>query len=466
MKSLHVRRLLKGDGFTIVELLIVIVVIAILAAITVVGYNGITKKARETAVITDASTIAKIMETDRIISGSFSTTAEGAQQGQGLTTTSGVSYSYHSDGTTYCITVSSDEGNVQPYYITSSNPKPTPGTCPEDEGGAGGSGPTVATLAGSGSFGFANGTGESAVLAYPAALAADTSGNLFFTDQSTSRIRKVTTAGVVTTLAGNGSPGNTEGTGTAALFNWPQAVSVGPGGILYIADTNSHRVRTLSTSNTSALFIGSSQGKVGSVGSSGASIRLNTPRGVYYDAPTSTVFVSDTANNRVLAVNTSGAITAIIGNSTGGYVDSTFASAQFNFPQGLAGNSSGLIYVADTNNHRIRVINRTSGAVSTLAGSSAGYQDGTTTSAKFTNPYALAVAPSGDIYVSDTGNHRIRKITPEGVVTTVAGTGVAGFADGPALEAQFNSPNGIAIGSDGKLYVSDLNNHRIRVITL
>jgi len=453
------RHATSRQGFTIVELLIVIVVIAILAAITIVSYNGVTQRARETALMSDASSASTAMELDKIANGGYQTSPGNVNGGKGIPSSGGTSYSYHSDGTSYCITASSANTGTT-YYITDTNSTPTVGQCPED------SIPPVATLAGSGSSGFANGTGTSAVLASPAALLSDGAGNLYFTDQATSRIRKVTQAGVVTTLAGNGSSGYVEGTGTGATFSWPQALSNGPSGTLMIADTNSQKIRSLSSANVSGFFAGSSQGTAGTVGTVAASIKFYTPRGVLYYAPTTTTYVSDTGNNRIILLNSTGTISAIIGQVTGGLTNGTGTAAKFNYPEGLAVDTSGNVYVADTQNHSIRKITQ-AGVVTTVAGTGiSGYADGSAASAQFKSPGALAVSSDGTVYVSDTGNHRIRKIATDGTVSTVAGDGTAGFADGAKATAEFDSPNGIAIGSDGRLYVSDTANHRIRVIVL
>ncbi|MBO9542876.1 SMP-30/gluconolactonase/LRE family protein, partial [bacterium] len=143
----------------------------------------------------------------------------------------------------------------------------------------------------------------------------------------------------------------------------------------------------------------------------------------------------------------------------------TNAGAQFNSPMDVAVAADGTIYVADSSNHRIRKI-APDGTVTTLAGSSAGYVDGTGAAAKFVQPRGLAIGPDGNVYVADTGNHRIRKVTPDGVVTTVAGTGVNSFADGAAkTAAKFSNPWDVVVAGDGTIYVADYGNYRVRKIT-
>ncbi|MGH7217981.1 MAG: SMP-30/gluconolactonase/LRE family protein [Candidatus Microsaccharimonas sp.] len=449
-------------GFTIVELLIVIVVIAILAAVVIVGYNGITKQARQSSLLSDVSNAATIMGTDQAQNGTYALTASSARGGSGIPSSEGTSFSFHSSGSTYCITARSSHSGVDSYFVSSDNPTPTKGECAQDGAVA------VETVAGNGTLGAASGTGTAATLAGPAGLTADSSGDLYFTDQQGSRIRKMTTSGVVTNLFGNGPTGNTEGVGTAALFNWPQAVTVGPGNVLYVADTNSHRIRIAPINgSTTSLFAGSSQGLGGAIGASGAAVQLNTPRGIVYNPVTATVYVADSQNNRIRVFDTTGKLLLNIGSTTGAWADGTSTTARFNFPQGLTVDSSGNVYVADTQNHRIRMID-TSGNVTTVAGSgTAGLSDNTTgTSAQFRSPSALTVSTNGTIYVADTLNNAIRKITPDRTVTTIAGNGTAGFADESGADARFNEPKGIAIGSDGRLYIADRANHRIRTLNI
>ena len=448
------------SGFTIVELLIVVVVIAILAAIVIVSYNGISKQAHQSSLMSDAHSVANIMSSDQALGGSYATSEGAANGGKGLPASDGTSYIFHSDGQSYCVTAKSSYDGVESYYVSSSNPTPTRGQCPGD-------GEAVATtVAGNGTLGFVNGDSTVSRVASPAAIVADASGNLYFTDGSTSRIRKLTTAGVVSTLAGNGGSGYVEGTGTGATFNWPQAMTIDASGILVIADTHSQKIRKLTLAGVSSYFAGSTQGTTGAVGTAASSIKFNDPRGIVYDPTTNTIVVADSQNNRIIRSDSSGNITAIYGSLTGGFANGSASVARFNYPEGLAIDSSGTIYVADTNNHRIRKISP-SGQVDIVAGNGTiGTTDGTGTAAKFNKPSSLTIASDGTLYVADTENSLIRKITTGGVVTTIAGTGTAGFAEGTGTNAQFNKPIGIAIGSDGRLYVTDTGNHRIRALTL
>lgn len=450
----------KDTGFTIVELLIVIVVIAILAAIVIVSYNGINQQARQSSLVSDVSTAGKIMVNRHTTDGSYPLDSTTAHGGKALPSSEGVTYSFHSTGTTFCITARSSHSGVDSYYVSNIRISPVKGECPQDAGAA------VTDAAGNGTLGAAPGTGTAATLAGPAGIAAGSGGLLYFTDQQGSRVRQMTTSLVVTNIAGNGTPSSTEGIGTAATFNWPQALTVGPGGVLYVADTNSHRIRRVPTNGTTtSLLAGSVQGNAGSIGATGTSIQFNTPRGIVYNPVSDTIYVADSQNNQIKQLDTTGKLLAVYGNPVGAWADGSGSAIRFNYPQGLAVGSDGTVYIADTRNNRIRSLNL-SGVVSTIAGSTAGNVDGTGATAQFQGPMAIAVASDGTLYVADTDNHSVRKVSPGGVVTTIAGDGSAGYKNGTGSEAQFNEPKGIALGSDGKIYIADRANHRIRTITL
>ena len=213
--------------------------------------------------------------------------------------------------------------------------------------------------------------------------------------------------GVVTTLAGSGTAGFADATGSAAQFRSPFGVAVDSSGTVYVGDNGNHRIRKI------------------------------TPAGV---------------------------VTTLAGSGVAGFADGTGTVAQFDYPAAVSVDSLGTVYVADRRNNRIRKITP-AGVVTTLAGSGTyGFTDGTGSAAQFYHPASVAVDSSDTVYVADLSNQRIRKITPAGVVTTLAGSGVAGFADGTGGAAQFNYPFSMAVDSSGTVYVSDNNNQRIRKI--
>jgi len=320
----------------------------------------------------------------------------------------------------------------------------------------------VSTFAGSGVFGFAEGTGTAAQFNYPNGLTVDASGKLYVADNANYRIRQITPASVVSTLAGNGVQGFADGPGTTAQFNRPGGVVTDAAGNIYVADNLNHRVRKITPAGVVSTLAGS--GIAGFADGTGTAAKFNQPFGITIDA-SDNLYVADENNHRIRKITPAGVVTTIAGTGILGFADGAGAVAQFNYPMGVAIDASGNVYVADEYNNRIRKINP-SGMVSTLAGNgTGGFANGTGTAAQFYYPYAVATDVSGNVFVADLYNHRIRKITPEGVVTTVAGTGAQAFADGTIATAKFNLPTGVTVDASGNLYVADQGNQRIRKIT-
>jgi len=210
-------------------------------------------------------------------------------------------------------------------------------------------------------------------------------------------------------------------------------------------------------------------GSAGHAEGIGSTALFNSPYGVAVDSR-GNVYVADNGNHRIRKITPAGVVSTFAGTGSAGHADGTGTEAQFNLPYGVAVDSSGNVYVGDLDNHRIRKITP-AGVVSTFAGTgSASHADGTGNTAQFSFPYGVAVDSSDNVYVADRGNHRIRKITPanrieDRTVSTFAGTGSAGHAEGIGSTALFNSPSGVAVDSRGNVYVADANNHLIRKIT-
>ncbi|MCF6214528.1 MAG: hypothetical protein L3J45_10955, partial [Flavobacteriaceae bacterium] len=324
----------------------------------------------------------------------------------------------------------------------------------------------VSTLAGSGTAGFADGTGSAAQFSSPNGIAIDASGTMYVADYGNHRIRKITPAGVVTTLAGSGVAGFADGTGTAAQFNTPYGVAIDASGNVYVADTGNNRIRKIIVS-TGAVTTLAGSGVAGFLNGIGIGAKFSGPDGVAVDA-LGTVYVADTGNQRIRKIIVStGAVTTLAGSGVAGFANGTGIGAQFTNPRGIAVDASGTVYVADTDNQRIRKITVSTGAVTTLAGSStSGFADGTGTAAQFYYPIGIVVDASGNVYIGDHQNQRIRKITAAGAVTTLAGSGTVGFANGTGSSAKFNTPHGLAIDASGTLYVADAGNNRIRKINM
>ncbi|MCX6887774.1 MAG: putative Ig domain-containing protein, partial [Verrucomicrobia bacterium] len=320
----------------------------------------------------------------------------------------------------------------------------------------------VSTLAGSTS-GFADGTGAAAHFNSPYAVAVDASGNVYVADSLNNRIRKVAPAGSVTTLAGSGIAGSADGVGAAAKFNFPQGVAVDAAGNVYVADGGTHCIRKVTPEGVVTTLAGS--GAPGFANGTGAAVQFNAPNGVAVDS-SGNIYVADMGNNRIRKVTPEGVATTLAGLGTSGFADGPAATAQFRSPYGVAVDASGNVYVADSFNNRIRKVT-TNGVVSTLAGSGTyGFADGSGAVARFSAPFGVAVDAGGNVYVADYLGNRIRKVTPEGVVTTFAGSGTSGFVDGTPPEAMFSSPFSVAADTSGNVYVADMGNNRIRKIGL
>ena len=329
-------------------------------------------------------------------------------------------------------------------------------------------GGVVTTLAGSaGNPGSADGTGSAARFHIPCGVAVDGAGNIYVADLGNDTIRKITAAGAVTTLAGSpGVSGSTDGTGSAARFYDPSGVAVDGSGNVYVADSLNNTIREISTAGVVTTLAGSA-GVSGSADGTGRAARFHNPTDVALDG-TGNIYVADYANHTIRQVTAAGVVTTLAGSANlAGSTDDTGSAARFNHPQSVSVDGSGNIYVADSSNNTIRKITA-GGAVTTLAGSAGnpGRADGTGSAALFDYPSGVAVDGAGNVYVGDSLNNIIRNITPGGVVTTLAGSAVfAGSADGTGTAARFYGPQGVAVDGSGNVYVADYYNSTIRKIT-
>jgi hypothetical protein len=278
----------------------------------------------------------------------------------------------------------------------------------------------------------------------------------------------------ITTVAGNGTAGfsGDGGPATGAQLNAPFGIAVDSAGNIYIAEWSNHRIRKVSSSGTITTFAGTGTAGFGGDGGPATDAALDSPEGVAVDSA-GNVYIADSFNNRIRKVDTSGIITTIAGNGSPGYTgDGPAASAGLNDPSGVAVDKSGNVYVADNSNHRIRKIS--GGTISTIAGTGVGGfsgDGGPAVKAQVFNPTHLTVDSGGNLYIADYSNNRIRKIDTSGTITTVAGTATpdnqGGYSGdgGPATSAQFKKPAGVAVDAAGNLYIADAGNDRVRKVS-
>jgi sugar lactone lactonase YvrE len=337
------------------------------------------------------------------------------------------------------------------------------------------SGGVVSTLAGlAGSYGNVDSSGGGARFWGPVAVAVSGTNavTVYVADSANGTIRQITGGGAVSSIAGSASTGSADSSGSAARFYWPSAAALDSAGNVYVADTQNGTVRKMTAAgvvSTLAGFAGSS----GTNDGAGSNARFYGPQGVVAGSA-GVVYVADTVNATIRKVTAGGAVTTFAGAAgSPGIADGTGSAARFYGPQGLALDSAGTLYVADTWNHTIRKVTA-AGVVSTLAGlpGSYGCSDGTgsnvgTNVARFYCPAAVAVDGAKNVYVADYFNHTIRRITPAGVVSTLAGLpGVWGSADGMNSAARFNLPAAIAVDAAVNIYVLDSGNQTIRKLSL
>jgi trimeric autotransporter adhesin len=331
----------------------------------------------------------------------------------------------------------------------------------------------ITTVAGNGSSGFGGdgGAATSAQLSLPKGVASDAAGNLYIADSGNDRIRKVSTAGTISTVAGSGlfSYSGDGSPAASAQLNGPLGAAVDASGNVYLADTNNHRVRVVSSTGVITTLAGNGSPGFGGDGGGAAAAQLNTPSGLAIDG--GTLYIADTGNNRVRAVSPQGVITTVAGNGSPGYSGDggAAANAQLYAPVGVAVDGAGNVYIAEFSNSRIRKVSP-GGLITTVAGTGvAAYagDGGPATSAYLNGPSALAVDAAGNLYIADTRNHCVREVTPDGVIITAAGTGVAGYSGdgGGATSAQLLAPAGVAVDNAGNLYITEASN-RIRKVFL
>ncbi|MEI6403488.1 MAG: hypothetical protein WCP59_15020, partial [Actinomycetota bacterium] len=332
----------------------------------------------------------------------------------------------------------------------------------------------ITTIAGTDTNGY-NGdniTATTAQLNFPTGVAVDTAGNIYIAEYFNYRVRKVdASTGIITTIAGTDT-GDYNGdniTATTAQLNGPSSVAVDTAGNIYIADTDNQRVRKIDSSTGIITTIaGTDTGDYNGDNITATTAQLNGPSSVAVDTA-GNIYIADAGNQRVRKVDSStGIITTIAGTDTPGYNGDniTATTAQLNYPYGVAIDTAGNIYIADTGNQRVRKVDSNTGVIIHIAGAGVG-DTSPATSSLLKSPRGLAIDTAGNIYIADTNNHRVRKVTAStGLITTIAGTGTNGYNGDniTATTAQLNGPNGVAIDTAGNIYIADTGNERVRKI--
>lgn len=333
---------------------------------------------------------------------------------------------------------------------------------------------SLVTIAGTGVTGSGGdgGPGTAATLFAPTGITVDGAGNIYFTDGSNHRVRKVTPSGQITAFAGTGRLGNTGDGGAAidASMNSPTGIVADGAGNVYISDTGNHRVRKISTDGRITTIAGTGRNDFGGDGGQALDAFFSSPSGLALDG-SGNLLIVDRGNFRVRKLNlATGVINTVAGNGLAEFDgDGGLATeASLYVPAGVAVDAAGNIYICDQGHQRIRRVSASDNKIRTIAGNGmAGYNgDGIAAeSASLNNPFFMAVDSAGDLYIADQSNHRVRKVNvSSGLISTVAGTGISGSAGEPSspIAVQLASPTGVAIDATGQLFVADRLNHRIR----
>jgi uncharacterized protein (TIGR03437 family) len=336
---------------------------------------------------------------------------------------------------------------------------------------------TISTVAGNGTAGY-TGDGSSASgaeLAGVFGIFVDSSGNVFIADQFNNRIREITN-GTINTVAGSGTAGyagdGKSPTASTAELNSPEYAITDSSGNIYISDTANFVVRKVSGGNIST-FAGTNVKGYGGDGATPAGAILSTPSGLAFDSA-GNLYIADTGNSVIRKVTmSSNAISTFIGDGTAEYSGDggQARGAELNNPNGIAFDAAGNFYIADTDNHRIRKVTASTGVINTFAGigtnTAFAGDGGPATKAELNHPKGVAVDAAGNVYIADTFNNRIRMVTPNGIITTIAGGRGAGYTGdgGLATNALLNSPTWVAVGPNGTIYIADNQNNAIRLLT-
>lgn len=315
--------------------------------------------------------------------------------------------------------------------------------------------PVLSMVAGKPSgHGYVDGSLSASRFSFPTGMRFDAAGNLYVVDMRNSVIRRIDRNGTVATIAGTvGQTGGTDGRGAAARFNYPTDIAVDAAGVVYVADAGNNTIRKILQDGTVTTWAGA-VGQAGSDNGSVSKARFNGPNGLAFDAQ-GNLYVVDSWNCTIRKITPTGMVSTIAGKAGGwGYADGVGPTAQFNGPTAIAIDAAGILYVTDGSNTIRRIT--ADGTVTTFAGAAwqGGEVDGAAAIARFNGPTGIVADKSGNVYVSDTYGNTLRKISPDGKVSTIAGSRTPGSKDGVGAAASFTSPNRLAIDGAGNLYVT------------
>ena len=331
----------------------------------------------------------------------------------------------------------------------------------------------ITTVVGNGTHGYSGdgGPAMAAEIYAPNGVCFDAFGNLYIADSGNNLIRKVSTSGIITTFAGNGTHvfSGDGGQATAAGIYGPTGVACDAAGNLYIADSYNFRVRKVTTSGIITTFAGNGTNAFSGDGGQATDAGIFGPGGITFDA-TGNLYIADYDNSYIRKVTTAGIITTYAGNGTSGYSGDggQATDAQIDGQYGITCDATGNLYIAEFDNAYIRKVS-TSGIITTVAGNGiASYSGdgGQATAAGIYYPTFITCDISGNLYISDYGNARIRKVTTSGIITTVAGDSTAGYSGdgGQAIAAEIYNPGGLTFDAVGNLYIADNGNNVIRMV--